>query len=272
MQRMRGEEKWVQACLQAALPGIEVRRHDDGSQPGMHDFDLIRGIRRFAAVEVTAAADATLLELWKIMNGGGRWIHDGLAGGWLVTLLPSARAKRLRAELPGLLAELERMGAQQLREAHGPGEDIVDRAERLGVVSVYQSPATDFPGSIYCTIDLPPEQSGGWVADTGDAFSHWVSSWLREPSQADNLGKLRRSGATERHLFLLLPGFTTAPFDAFDPLMRPDGPLPVVAPSLPEEITHLWAMSTWNTGDGFHWAPDTGWTRFHKVNDVEPPP
>jgi hypothetical protein len=231
----------------------------------MHDFDLARDGRRFAALEVTAAADAELIELWNIMARGGRWTHEGLAGGWLVQLLPKARAKRVRAELPILLAELEEQQIRELSDVCSSSEDLLDQAERLGVVSAYQSSATDFPGSIYCTISLPPERSGGWVADTGDAFAHWVSQWLAETRQADNLRKLRISGADERHLFLLMPGYTSAPFDAFDPLMRPNGPLPTVAPVLPEEVTHLWAMSTWSSGDGFAWSPRTGWSRFRKI-------
>lgn len=103
--------------------------------------------------------------------------------------------KRVRAELPKFLAELERTGIQQLSEVHCPTGELSDRAERLGIVSAYQSPTTDFPGSIYCTISLPSEQSGGFVSDTGDAFAHWVSGWLREPQRADNLRKLQRSGA-----------------------------------------------------------------------------
>ncbi|MGW3586240.1 hypothetical protein ACWDM8_33515 [Streptomyces rubiginosohelvolus] len=265
MQQPRREEQWVRACLQQALPDVEVRHHDDGSRPGMHDFDLVREGHRFAALEVTAAADAASLELWKLVNGGPRWIRDELAGGWMVSLAPTARAKRIRSELPRLLASLEAMGVPRISEDHGPTEDLTEKADRLGIVSAYQS-ATDFPGSIYLTISLPPERSGGWVPDTGDAFCHWVSDWLGEPSQSDNLGKLIRSGATERHLFLLLPVFTTAPFEAFDPLMRPDGPLPMLDPELPREVTHLWAMSSLNTGDIFHWSPSVGWMRFQKTS------
>jgi hypothetical protein len=69
------------------------------------------------AVEIVAAADADSIELWKLINGRGegeRWLVNGLQGGWLVTLDPSARAKRLlRKELPALLSELEnRCGTQ----------------------------------------------------------------------------------------------------------------------------------------------------------------
>ncbi|MGM7423946.1 hypothetical protein [Cellulosimicrobium sp. CpK407] len=38
----RGEELWVAACIKAALPGMEVRAHDDGSSNVVHELDLIR--------------------------------------------------------------------------------------------------------------------------------------------------------------------------------------------------------------------------------------
>ncbi|WP_152520781.1 hypothetical protein [Nocardiopsis halophila] len=264
MQKMRNEEAWAQVCMQVALPGVEVSHNDDGRADAVHDFNLFRGGHRFAAVEVTTAADSASLALWKIMNGGGRWIREDLDGGWLVALTSTARAKRIWADLPALLVELERLGAQNLSDLHGYSRHLINRAQRLGVVHAHQS-ATDYPGSIYITIELPLERSGGMVGDTGDAFARWVGSWLRQPSQADNLSKLQRSGADERHLFLILPGFTVAPFEAYDPLMRPSGPLPAVAPSMPKEITHLWVMSTWNSGDVFFWSPEKGWKRFEKV-------
>ncbi|MFI1311629.1 hypothetical protein ACH4TS_15905 [Streptomyces albidoflavus] len=264
MQRARSEEQWVRAWLQQALPNVEVLCHDDGSRPGMHDFDLVREGHRFAALEVTAATDASSFELWKLINAGDRWIQQELVGGWLVSLAPTARVKLVRSLLPALLARLEALGLSQIRQVHDLDEDLIERAEQSGIISAYQSPRTEYPGSIYCTIHLPPEQSGGWVPDTGDAFSDWVSQWLFAARQSDNLAKLRNSGASERHLFLLLPGLTTAPFEAVDPLLRVNGPLPTTGPRLPDEITHLWSMSTWNTGDIFHWSPEAGWVRFRK--------
>lgn len=65
-------------------------------------------------------------------------------------------------------------------------------------------------------------------------------------------------------MVILFPGFTTAPFVASDVLMRPNGSLPSNAPHLPAGITHLWLMSTWSTGDLFHWT-GTDWLRHPKV-------
>jgi len=127
---------------------------------------------------------------------------------------------------------------------------------------------TSFPGSVYLSIELPSERSGGIVPKSGDPLSEWLGEFLREPGQADVLSKLRRSGADQRHAFVLLPGFSTAPFPVTDILMRSDAALPSRAPDLPAEITHLWAVSTWNSGDGMRWAPEVGWRRFSRVAET----
>ncbi|MEU4382799.1 hypothetical protein [Micromonospora echinofusca] len=267
MAKLRGEERWVKACIEATLPDAEVEQHDDGSKPGMHDLDLIRSGQRFGAVEITSAADPESIPLWKLINKGQRWIEPQLAGGWFVSLLPSARGKRVRAELPSLLAELERLGITEVSSRRRPLHPVAQQLDALGVVTAGQG-GTEFPGSIYPTIHLPDEKSGGMVADAGDALASWFSDWLPEPDQADNLQKLARSAAPERHLFVIFPGFTTAPFSVADLLMRNGAPLPTVPPALPPEITHVWAISTWNSGDGFRWSPADGWSRFSKVFQV----
>ncbi|MFI5849361.1 hypothetical protein ACIA8B_14830 [Micromonospora chalcea] len=267
MADLRGEERWVKACIEAMLRDAEVKQHDDGSKPGMHDLDLIRTGRQFGAVEITSAADPESIPLWKLINKGQRWIEPQLAGGWFVSLLPSARGKRVRAELPSLLAELERLGITEVSSRRRPLHPVAQQLDALGVVTAGQG-GTQFPGSIYPTIQLPDEKSGGMVADTGDALASWFSDWLPEPDQADNLQKLARSGAPERHLFVLFPGFTTAPFPVVDLLLRNGAPLPTVPPTLPPEVTHIWAMSTWDSGDGFRWSPTEGWSRFQKVFQV----
>lgn len=111
------------------------------------------GRRRSSRIEVTAAADPDCVELWKLMNGSDeRWIEDGLRGGWFVSLYPRARVRRLRSELPGLLRRLENDGAAGVydpRRSFGPTEAL---AADLGIASLHQV-GTDFPGSIYITIE-----------------------------------------------------------------------------------------------------------------------
>lgn len=250
--------------ITAAL-GHPVRQHDDGSRPGMHDLDIDLPDGTVAAVEVTAAADPASIELWNIVNGGDdRWIVPELAGGWMVSLLPSARAKRVKAELPDLLRQLEDAG--DVRFGFGwrePGHPRLVALKDLGAVSGSRGD-TDFPGVIYLTIELPRERQGGFVSTEASAVGLWLADFLAHPQQADVLAKLARSGADDRHAFVILPGFTTAPFAVSDLLWREDGPLPSSPPVLPAEVTHVWLVSTWNIGTGLRWSPDGGWQHFTK--------
>lgn len=249
--------------IQQAL-GVPVVQHDDGSAPRMYDLKIFHDGRPPAAVEVVAAADSGSIELWNLLNSGGRWLAEGIEGGWMVALDPLiARARRIERELPELLAQLEKLEIREVRPRRRRGV-LDDLASDLGIVSAGQSD-TDFPGSIYITLDLGPERSGGWVADTGDALASWLGHFLKEPKQKDVRDKLVSSGAPERHAFVYLPGFTTAPFSASDLLMRDGAPLPVEDPRLPDEVTHVWAVSTWSSGDGFRWSPEDGWARFAKT-------
>lgn len=261
---LRGEERFAAACIQAALPGVQVEQHDDGSKPSMHDLALVRDGHVFAAVEVTAAADQASIELWNLVNGtNARWIERSLAGGWMVGLLPHARAKDLRRQLPRLLGELEALGIDHLRRA-SPG--LQKTAHALRVSSATQG-GTDFPGSIYLTIHLPAERSGAFLPPNGDPLVEWANDWVGAPEQAHNISKLVSSPAKEKHLFVLLPGFTEAPSVVADLLIRDDAPLPSKPPTLPAGVTHFWVLSTWDSGHGLRWSTG-GWAAFEKVEVV----
>ena len=121
-----------------------------------------------------------------------------------------------------------------------------------------QSP-TDFPGSIYLMIDLPSERTGALVSENPDAAAAWVGSFLKETRQLDVLTKLGASGAAERHAFVILPGFTTAPYRVVDPLVRASCLPPTVDPLLPEEVTDVWMASTWSTRRALFWSSIHGW-------------
>jgi len=268
---LRGEEQRVAACIQAALPGVTVGQHDDNTTPSAHDLDLsLGGGRTFGAMEVTAAADAQLIQSWKLLEGrGDRWIVPELVGGWSIHVRPDARIKRLLQELPGLLQALEK---DRITTVPGPAErnELNVKADELGVVSALQG-GTAFPGSVYVTPDIPLKRRAGMVPSTGDALSEWVAEWIIEPSRSDNLDKLRRSAARERHLFVIVPAFATpALFAVTDLLARTDAPLPTASPVLPPEVTHIWIMGTLASGYGFRWSPDHGWERFEKITVVDP--
>jgi hypothetical protein len=261
----RPEEEWARQMVQAAL-GVPVVHHDDGSEPGMFDLLVHLSENRRAAVEVTAAADPDCTALWKLMNGDDdRWVEDDLQGGWMVGLIPKARAKRVRAELPDLLRLLERENVPGLRHPRPHRSEIEALAADLGVATLFQSATTDFPGSIYVTIEEDLDHRGGWVDDSPISFVEWVSTFLASAELADVRRKLAASGHAERHAFLLVPGFTTAPFGVANLLMGHG--TPIEPPSLPDEITHVWLASTWTVGTGWRWDTESGWQPFDKLQD-----
>lgn len=272
MTDLRGEEKVALNTIAATL-GLRVEQYDDGSRPGMHDLNIFAADRVVAAVEVTAAADPDSIQLWKLVNGRDeRWTVPSLRGGWMLQLKPTARAKRLLKDLPALLEELEGEEITEIprqRRRHEGAESIEARARALGIISGNQS-STDFPGSIYLTIERSPERTGGLVESTGSAVPGWVRDFLLNPRQSDVLGKLERSDAPERHVFILVPGFSTAPFGVVDMLWQDArSTVPTTRPHLPEQVTHVWLMSFWTVGSGLRWSPDSGWERFERKFETE---
>lgn len=246
---------------------MEVRQHDDNSRAAMHDLDIVRDEEVVGACEVTSAAHSQLVQLWHEVNGRDeRHIESSLKGGWVLALSPTCRRKELMSGLRGLLEGLE---ARQIADAgrFATPPDIQRRLNALGIDHMMQS-ETEYPGSVYFTIALPSAMSGGFVPETGDPLCEWLEDWIREPSQQRKTTKLRKSRAPEKHLFVILPGFSEAPFVAADVLMRDGGPLPTRPPHLPDGLTHLWVMSTWSGGDLFRWAPVDGWSRHEKITTI----
>lgn len=261
---LKPEEEWSRRVLAHQL-GVPVEQHDDGSLGSMYDLRVVYQDRPAAAVEITGDVDGQSVELWKLLNGRGkRWIEEDLVGGWTVTVRTNARAKLLRQQLPAVLRSLEAAGETSLevnRWTPMQGPTLV--ADRLGVVSLHQA-GTDFPGSIYVLFD---EMRGGFVANTGNGLTSWITEFLAGDGRRDLRRKLASSGAAERHAFLLVASFTNAGFEVEDLLMRNDPPLPEEPLALPAEVTHVWTMSTWASGRGLRWSPSDGWGYFDKLLD-----
>lgn len=256
----------MRAMLAAHL-GTDVYVHDDGSQDGMFDLVLRSTEGPYGAVEITAAADPESIQAWKLVNGdGGPWIAHKIAGGWLVTIDPTSRIKRLLKELPPALGRLEDTGVREwwahIRNRHVDSE-VSRKLSELKVMGAVQG-GTSCAGSIYVTLELANERSAGVVPPSSDEVSIWVADFLKEPHQADVLRKLERSRMPERHAFVLVPGFTSARWPVPYFMLEDQPLLPEEAPPLPSQVTHVWLASSWRTTCGLRWAPDTGWEHFEK--------
>jgi hypothetical protein len=244
--------------MQTAL-AVPVEQHDDNSYGGMYDLTIRYSDSPAGAAEVVAAADKGQIELWNVLHRDGRMQIPGITGGWMITVRPPARAKRLLTDLRSFFEDLEAAGTRVFEPGSSdPSEGATELARANGIVQAWQS-GTDFPGSVYFTFDIEAVFIG-----TADMLSDWSSRYLSSPETEDVRKKLAGSGAPERHAFVLIPPFSTAP-EAVVQLLLEDSPfVPSKRPSLPTEITHVWLATTWSTGLGIRWAPNTGWSHFRK--------
>ena len=260
---LRAEEEFARTLMSNAL-GVPVVQHDDNSEPGMYDLDVLHRDGPAGAAEVTAAADPESISFWRAIDSGERWIEPSLKGGWAVRALPSARAKELRRTLPSFLSSLEVAGIRHLGDGRRVNARLEQVASSLKIISAFQG-GTDFPGSIYVIPEFPSERTGGWLADTGNALAEWLGEFLASSKCSDVRRKLADSGAPERHAFIFFPGFDSeAPFSVTDLLAIDDALLPEVDPVLPPEVTHAWAASSWSTGNCVWWSPEKGWAAIAK--------
>ncbi len=261
----RPEEVWAQICIQREFPDAQVTDYDDGSTSSMYDIQMVHPDGTVGAVEVTTASDRERIGLWKFINDrGDRWIEPNLDGGWAVRVQPRSAPRDFRAQLVALLRQAEQTGIRVIECERSSADHLAVLGRQLGLLETRQG-ATSFPGSIYVMPPELPDQTAGFVPPTGDTLAEWISNWIVESVRADNLLKLTRSGASERHLFVFVHPFNLAPFAVNYLLMATDPPAPILPPNLPDAVTHVWIMSTWSAGHGFRWSPDHGWTKFPKV-------
>ncbi len=268
---LRPEEQWARQMI-AGATGCSVEQHDDGSDRGMHDLDIL-GLHKAAAVEVVADIDQQRHELWQVIDDQPWTIAPGL-GSWFVTLEQQARVKTLRSELPALITFLVSHARSRLDVPGWPIEDAgvltepeeqsLREARSLGIRNLrrYEQPPGE-PGKIW----LAPPPSGGVVDREGTAVSSWIAEYLSDPRRTDVRQKLARSGAAERHAFVIVPSSTTAPVDVVLYLMSEDRVPPMSSPILPQEITDVWIVDTFATFEptGIRWSPGLGWRTFEKV-------
>ncbi|HEU5152047.1 MAG TPA: hypothetical protein VFU19_16250 [Iamia sp.] len=258
-------EEWACLTMSAALDAT-VEIHDDNSQPSMHDLEIAYPDGRLAVGEVTSNTDGASVALWKHINSGDRWIDPNLEGGWALSLRPEAQGTAVQRFVPIILRLLEGMGVRRVE----PDDDDFAPAWsqqlfQLGVASASQH-ETAFAGSIYVTLEQPSERSGGVVDQTGADLSRWIGEFLAEPKLADVRSKLARAEVDERHAFVVVPGFSTAPFGVVN-LLWDGSYLPITDPVLPMEVTDVWIATTWSVPQGVRWSSSVGWQWFDTFVD-----
>jgi len=227
----------------------KVTLHDDGSMPGMYDLRIGPADKPRMAIECVGAVDASLTEAWNVGPGRGP-LELALTGDWIITLTPSARVKAIKRHIQPLLRWLESRGFRDVRVDHElkwRDAALFVELKSLGVtrVSCYRLPGTG-------TVHLGMEGIGGAVDSLGVAVPGLVGEFLRDSARRDVLRKLQRSGAADRHAFVLV-GFAGAPWSVESYLTGDLDQLPVEGPDLPPPATGVWMVSVFGQR-GLRWG------------------
>lgn len=183
---------------------------------------------------------------------------------WTVTVSETHwPAKKFEQKVQPLIAELESVGA-----ASFDGQDVIDHVDDNGELSdIYGQllnagvdaaqplvERSDRPKHAHCV--QVSTWGGGPVSDSNVALVELIKE-LNKPEREDNLEKLRRSGAKERHLFVWLDddtaGIISHPLShGAQPGSDEQSRTPSGMPPLNSAITHLWIMHE-RSGFGWRW-------------------
>jgi hypothetical protein len=251
---MKSEERARQIVSQ------ELRRdvacNDDGSGPSMYDLRIGPAEAPETAIECVGAVNQVWTETWNV--GPARDpLQLSVRGDWEVVVASGTRIKQIKQHIEYLLQELETRGIPEVNVNHflrQHDKHLFDKLESLGITHAH---CFRLPGSGEVHLEMPG--MSGVVNARGDVITEWIGDFLLSPQRQDVLDKLNRSGALERHVFVIVE-FAGAPLPVLYYLSKNIEQLPATAPDLPAPITGVWIASTIGT-EGIRWDR-TGWRLF----------
>jgi hypothetical protein len=258
---------WEQraAAVVAAMSGATVSCNDDGSEDAMFDLALRWPDGREAAMEVTLSTDQLLKATWAGINRQQAIFPATLARHtWTVFLDRATKLRPTRARVDHHLARIEAEGLPRFGPEHRSASPAVRELWEdlwIGRGFIYDRRRSATGGPVIALMPpRPPEPSPTTVQEEVE----------RQANQLDNIQKLQRSGKAERHLFIWI--------DVLHPGWRAlAGPLPAVAPTLPDAITTVWVATEDLDDKGEKWwwavwrADRTGWQDLGAMPSPAPP-
>lgn len=259
---MAGEE-WARQIVEKDLRRTVVI-NDDGSAPGMYDLRVGPVDAPELAIECVGAVNQIYTETWNVGPARGPLLLS-VRGDSTVEIAPTARVKAVKKGLEQLLQELENRGYYNVYvdyRLEWQDAELFGKFESLNIrhALCYSQQGT---GKVY--LGMPG--TGGAVDDQGRALPGWMGEFLRDPSRQDVLGKLQRSGAPNRHAFLIVT-FMGAPWEVESYLTGGLEHLPGQPPDLPPPVTGVWVVSGMGN-KGIRWD-GSSWRAFEaRGEDVE---
>ncbi len=234
----------------------DVTINDDGSASSMYDLRVGPADAPKMAIECVGAVDPIFAETWNAGPEKGP-LQLSIAGDWKIVIAKEAKVNKIEQHIEELLRELEDQGICNVRVNHltkRHDAELLDKLESLGITSAY---CLRLPGA--GKVHLLIRGIGGAVDAQGGAVPEWVGEFLLSPQREDVLAKLNKSGAAERHVFVLV-SFGGARWSVESYLSGNLEHLPVAEPNLPPRVTGVWIAYEFGT-QGIRWD-GAGWRSF----------
>jgi hypothetical protein len=248
---MDHSEQVAKHVIETILRGARAEFRSQQSA-GEYDFVVICADGTKAAVEVTRSTPQESQQMLAVICKRGCRV-DAVAcrHSWLVHALPSARIALVRQNVDQYLSAIESEGLDEFVAEPGQGcPSVSNILQRLQIVqgSTLVLPP---PARIWVAGPAPPSASGSMVK--ADDLQRAV---VHEANKADNRRKLNASPFRERHLFVYVDSLNTKPWAALVA-----GCIPEEAPTLPPEVTHVWAATDEAPNGIVVWTaePSKGW-------------
>ncbi|MDT5124198.1 MAG: hypothetical protein QOC96_3680 [Acidobacteriota bacterium] len=213
--------------------------NDDNSAPGMYDLRIGSADAPEIAIECVGAVDPVFTETWNIGPARGP-LELSITGDWIIEIAPNAKVNIIRQRIEGVIQALEGRAIYNVHMDHWLKWDdvaLLDDLESLKITYAYCYRRLG-TGKVYLTMP----GMGGAVDEHGSALPEWTSEFLRAPAQKDVLCKLQRSGAANRHVFVIV-SFAGATWPVESYLTSEFNHLPSHAPDLPTPVTGVWVIS-----------------------------
>jgi hypothetical protein len=224
--------KPTEALAKLIVEGVEVGgqmiyREDQSART--HDFDLNRTTGAAAAVEVTSITDGTVRATFAAIDRCRRMSRRLCTKDWRIHPAANANIKRIAEKADAYLAKIEATGVDRFFSS-------LDASSSPPVAAIWHDLQVQGGGVLpqkepQIVIVLPV---------TGGAYgqSLVLAAVQTVMSASDNLEKLAKSGAAERHLAIYVDRSATSVLMGF----RDFGP-PSELPDLPAEVTDIWLFS-----------------------------
>ena len=260
----RPEEQFAFAAVGSVLP-VTVEPYDRCGRQRAVDAILHYPDGRTAALEVSSIGPDDEAAIVNYLGNRGHCKSiAGLTRRWLVQIPRDFHPADMR-KIDRVLPWCEARGAKHLGELAGYRPEVDDLLHQgvLANAVTNASGRIDPAGSrVYFVLPAMGGFSGCRLA----SLSEELAPILRTTQVQSKTSKLAESGLEERHLFLIVrpSAFSWPVYEG----LAFGGPLPTVAPLLPDGLSQVWLLTGLQAGGVVRGVSGRGWYRDHLPEDL----